>query len=63
MSSYDSSNLNQPSIIAERIDHVYTVGQNHSTQISDPYFWLSERENPKVREYLESENEYQQSVL
>ncbi len=29
----------------------------------DNYYWLNERENPKVLEYLKAENAYTQAVL
>ncbi|MBK9109627.1 MAG: S9 family peptidase [Saprospiraceae bacterium] len=29
----------------------------------DPYYWLNDRENPKVIEYLKQENEYLENVL
>ncbi|MEM1247609.1 MAG: S9 family peptidase [Acidobacteriota bacterium] len=35
-----------------------TVLEEHGRQRSDPYFWLREREAPRVREYLVSENAF-----
>ncbi len=35
----------------------------HSDVRIDPYFWLREREDPKVIEYLEAENAYTQQVM
>ncbi len=35
----------------------------HNHERIDPYFWLKERENPKVISYLNSENVYTNSVL
>lgn len=32
-------------------------------QREDPYFWLREKENPEVRAYVESENQYFDSVM
>lgn len=32
--------------------------EKHGDRREDPYFWLRERENPKVRAYLEAENAY-----
>lgn len=29
----------------------------------DDYYWLNERENPKVLEYLEAENAYTDSIM
>jgi oligopeptidase B len=37
--------------------------QIHGDTISDPYFWLREKDNPEVIEYLEAENQYTESVL
>ena len=44
------------------------VKRAHTTQIhgytlSDDYFWLREKTNPAVREYLESENAYTAAVM
>ena len=30
----------------------------HGEALEDPYFWLREKENPAVRDYLEAENAY-----
>jgi len=35
----------------------------HGDSRIDPYYWLNERENPKVIEYLNKENDYKDSVL
>lgn len=40
---------------AERISHVQTV---HGIELSDDYFWLRERDDGRVRAYLEAENAY-----
>ena len=45
--------MNAP--IAKKINHVLTA---HSDSRIDPYFWMNERENPEVIEYLTSENDY-----
>lgn len=34
----------------------------HGETLVDPYFWLREKENPAVREYLEAENAYADAV-
>src|SRR5690606_35054761 len=39
------------------IKRPYTIEANNHRRI-DPYFWLRERENPEVIEYLRQENEY-----
>ena len=35
----------------------------HGDTISDPYFWLREKDNPEVVQYLEAENAYTETVL
>jgi oligopeptidase B len=35
----------------------------HGDTIVDDYFWLRDRENPQVMEYLKAENEYTEQVL
>jgi len=35
----------------------------HNDKRVDDYFWLNERDNPKVKSYLEAENNYTKSVL
>ena len=37
---------------AKKIDHILSI---HNDQRIDPYFWLNERENPEVLQYLEEE--------
>ena len=37
--------------------------QAHGETWSDPYFWLREKENPQVIEYLKSENAYAEKIL
>ena len=38
---------------AKKIDKTLEI---HGHQRNDPYFWLNERENPEVVQYLEEEN-------
>jgi len=45
--------------VAERIPRVDTF---HNEIITDNYFWLRDRENPKVIAYLEAENAYADSI-
>lgn len=45
---------------AAKKPHTTTV---HGIELHDDYFWLRERENPEVIEYLEAENAYTQSVM
>lgn len=46
--------------IAERIEKELTI---HDHTRVDYYYWLNERDNPKVKEYLEAENRYKEAVL
>ena len=34
----------------------------HGATVNDEYFWLREKTNPKVREYLEAENAYTEAM-
>src|SRR5581483_82921 len=45
--------------VAPRTDHREV---RHGATVIDDYFWLREKDNPKVREYLESENAYTASM-
>ncbi len=45
---------------AEKFDKELVL---HGDIRQDPYFWLRERENAKVIEYLESENSYRQEAM
>ncbi len=53
-----NSNLKPP--IAEK--HPKELNIHGHTRI-DNYYWLNERENPKVKEYLEAENDYTKALL
>ncbi|MBN2185410.1 MAG: S9 family peptidase [Candidatus Krumholzibacteriota bacterium] len=46
--------------VAKRIDKELTI---HGDTRIDEYYWLRERENPEVIEYLEAENEYTAKVM
>lgn len=35
----------------------------HGDERNDPFYWLNERENPEVIEYLHQENQYQEAVM
>ena len=37
--------------------------EKHGHQRSDPYYWLNDRENPEVIQYLEAENDYVNTAL
>ncbi|MBA3469111.1 MAG: S9 family peptidase, partial [Herpetosiphonaceae bacterium] len=45
---------------APKQPHITT---HHGETLADDYFWLRERENPAVLEYLEAENTYMSAVL
>ncbi|MFC2164894.1 S9 family peptidase [Acidobacteriota bacterium] len=46
--------------IAERIEKKLTI---HEQTRMDNYYWLNERDNPKVIAYLETENAYKDAVM
>ena len=46
--------------VAEKIKKELTI---HGDTRIDNYYWLNERENPKVIEYLKAENEYKEAVM
>lgn len=46
--------------VADKIDKTLEI---HGHKRSDPYFWLNERENPKVKQYLEDENTYADEMM
>ena len=45
--------------VAPRIDH---REQRHGATVVDNYFWLREKSNPNVTQYLEAENAYTQAM-
>jgi len=45
---------------AEKIPKELTI---HGDTRIDPYYWLSQRDNPKVIEYLKAENAYKEAVM
>src|SRR6476620_5591462 len=44
---------------ALRVDHREV---RHGATVIDPYFWLREKSNPKVVDYLASENAYTEAM-
>ena len=50
--------LSEP--VAEKIDKVLSI---HGHDRIDEYYWLNERENPKVIDYLNAENNYRNSYM
>ena len=53
-----SDALNPP-----RAQTIPTILEEHGRSRVDPYYWLSERDNPDVLAYLEEENAYAQGVM
>ncbi|UQB67852.1 S9 family peptidase [Epilithonimonas zeae] len=45
---------------AKKIDKLLEI---HNDKRNDPYFWMNERENPEVIQYLEEENAYTDFVM
>ncbi len=45
---------------APKVPHMQTL---HDETLKDDYFWLRERENPKVRAFLEAENAYTDAFM
>jgi len=58
MSSACSKKVKPP--VAEKIPKELTI---HEHTRVDNYYWLNERENPKVIDYLKAENEYKEAVM
>lgn len=46
--------------VPDRIEHVHHL---HGHRREDPYYWLRERDNPAVTDYLNRENAYTEAVL
>ncbi|MBN1274128.1 MAG: S9 family peptidase [Candidatus Aminicenantes bacterium] len=46
--------------VADKIEKELTI---HGDTRIDPYFWLNQRENPKVIEYLKAENAYLEAMM
>jgi oligopeptidase B len=46
--------------VAERIKKELTISDQTR---DDYYYWLNQRDNPKVKEYLQAENEYEEAVM
>ncbi|MBU2649937.1 MAG: S9 family peptidase [Bacteroidetes bacterium] len=59
ISCKESSNTMKPPV-ADKNDTVLTA---HGHQRTDPYYWMNNRENPAVLEYLKAENEYTQDMM
>jgi oligopeptidase B len=46
--------------VAPKVPHMLKV---HEDTLQDDYFWLREKDNPKVRAYLEAENAYAEAYM
>ena len=46
--------------IAKKINHII---KTHDHERTDPYYWMRDRENPEVINYLKEENSYLKEVL
>lgn len=46
--------------VAKLVPHTTEI---HGKTLTDPYFWLRERENPEVIDYLKAENAYTEAVM
>ena len=55
---HDKMNLPKP--IAPKISKTLTI---HDDSRQDPYFWMNQREDSKVIDYLNAENEYTKKVM
>lgn len=45
---------------AKKIDHILSL---HGVDRNDPYFWMNQRDDKDVIEYLEAENKYAEEIL
>lgn len=48
---------------APRADKIDKVLEKHQDIRIDPYYWMNDRENPEVIDYLERENAYFESIM
>ncbi|MBI3698058.1 MAG: S9 family peptidase [Acidobacteria bacterium] len=46
--------------VAKQVPHTISL---HAETLTDPYFWLRDRNNPEVIQYLEAENRYTEAVM
>jgi oligopeptidase B len=46
--------------VAKKVPHEYTV---HGDTMKDDYFWLRDKKNPEVAQYLEAENSYADGIM
>jgi len=57
-SSCKNDNALQTSTNPPQAEQIDTFLEQHGDKRIDPYYWMNERENPKVISYLKSENEF-----
>lgn len=55
--------IKSDAISAPRADKIDKVLEKHGDIRVDPYYWMNDRENPEVIDYLERENAYFESVM
>ena len=55
----DTSSLPTPPV-AKKVPKITEI---HGVRLVDSYFWLRDKSNPEVREYLEAENAYTDAVM
>src|SRR5699024_2779576 len=51
------------SISVPRADKIDKVLEKHQDIRIDPYYWMNDRENPEVIDYLERENAYFETIM
>ena len=52
-----------PNILPPKAKKISKILEIHGDERNDPYFWLKERENPEVIQYLEEENAYAEAMM
>ena len=58
-----SCNMKKNEITEPRAEKINKVMTMHNHQRVDEFYWLNERENPKVIDYLNAENNYRDSYM
>lgn len=48
---------------APQAKKIEKILETHGDRRIDNYFWLNERENPEVIQYLEEENAYEEFIM
>ena len=60
--SCKQKNMQKPTIKAPSVTKKATEFNNHGDKRIDNYYWLNERKNPEVIEYLNAENSYYDAI-